>query len=78
MTETKPKIEGKRHSRRLARNAEPARKEFLTKVLGLESHTFDIGNAKYAAKYQKTVDTIANHIQNEYKGRPELARQSET
>jgi hypothetical protein len=29
-------------------------------VLGLESHTFEIGNAKYAQ---------ANHIQKEYKGR---------
>jgi hypothetical protein len=74
MTETKSKIEGKHHSRRPARNAEPARKEFLTKVLGLESHTFDIGNAKYAAKYQKTVDAIANHIQDEYKGGPEIAK----
>ncbi len=63
MTETNPKIEGKHHSRRPAGNAGPTRKEFLTKVLGLESHTFNIGNAKFAAKYQKTVDTIANHIQ---------------
>ncbi len=31
----------------------------------MESHTFDIGNVKYAAKYQKTVDAIANHIQKE-------------
>jgi hypothetical protein len=51
MTKKKPKIEGKRHSRRPARNAGQVRKEFLTKVLGLESHTFNIGNAKYAAKY---------------------------
>jgi hypothetical protein len=62
MTETKPKIEGKCHSRWPARNAGSARKEFLTKVLGLESHTFDIGNTKYAAMYQKTVEAIANHI----------------
>jgi hypothetical protein len=52
MIETKPKIEGKRHSRRLARTEGPARWKFFTKELGLESHTFDIGNAKYAAKYQ--------------------------
>jgi hypothetical protein len=32
MTKTKPKIEGKGHSRRPARNAGQARKEFLTKV----------------------------------------------
>jgi hypothetical protein len=74
MTETKPKIEGKCHSRRPARNVGPAREEFLTKVLGLESHTFDIGNAKYTAKYQKTVDAIANHIQKEFKGGPEMAK----
>jgi hypothetical protein len=74
MTETKPKIEGKSHPTRLARNAGPARKEFVTKILGLESHTFDIGNAKYAAKYQKTLDIIANHIQEEYKGGPEITK----
>jgi hypothetical protein len=49
MTETKPKIEGKHHSRRPARNTGLARKEFVTKVLGLERHSFDIGNLKYAA-----------------------------
>jgi hypothetical protein len=65
MTETKPKIEGKHHSRKPARNLGPARKEFLAKELGLESHTFDIGSAKYVAKYQKTVVAIANHIQKE-------------
>ena len=36
-------------------------------VLGLESHTFEIGKAKYAAKYKKMVDAIANYIQREYK-----------
>ncbi len=53
---------------------ELARKEFITKVLGLESHTFDIGNMKYATKNQKTVDTIVNHIQKDYKGGPEIAK----
>ena len=38
------------------------------------NHTFDIGNAKYAAKYQKSVDVIANHIQKEYKGGPKIAK----
>jgi hypothetical protein len=74
MTQTKPKIGGKHHSRRSARNEGTARKEFLTKVLGLESHTFDIGNAKYVAKYQKTAEAIATHIQKEYKGGPEIAK----
>ena len=44
---------------------QPSKKELVTKVFGLESHTFDIGNAKYAAKYKKTVDAIANYIQRE-------------
>jgi hypothetical protein len=42
--------------------------------VGLETHTFDIGNAKYAAKYQKSADTITNHIQKEYKGGPEITK----
>ncbi len=42
--------------------------------MGLETHTFDIGNAKYAAKYQKSVEAIANHIQKEYKGGPKIAK----
>ena len=62
MTDAKPKIKGKRPHRRPARNGAPARKEYASKVVGLESHTFDIGNAKYAAKYQKLVDAITNHI----------------
>jgi hypothetical protein len=74
MTKTRPKIEGKCYPRRPARNVGPARKESITKVLGLESHTFDIGNVKYSAKYQKTVDAIANHIQKEYKGGPEIPK----
>jgi hypothetical protein len=74
MTENKPKIEGK-HKRRPARNVGPARKEFVTKVLGLESHIFDIRNAKYVTKYQKTADAIANHIQKKYKGGPEIAKE---
>ncbi len=46
----------------------------MTKILGLKSHTFDVGNAKYAAKCKRTVDTIANHIKKEYKGRPDIAK----
>ncbi len=57
-----------------ARNAGPTRKEYKTKVVGLESHTFDIRHAKFAAKYQKTVEAIANHIQKDYKGGLEIAK----
>jgi hypothetical protein len=56
------------------RNTGLTRKEYVTKVVGLESHTFDIGHAKFAAKYQKTVEAIANHIQKDYKGGPEIAK----
>jgi hypothetical protein len=62
MSEVKPKIEGAEKLRRPTRAAGPTKKEFVTKILGLKSHTFDIGNAKYAAKYKKTVNAISNHI----------------
>ena len=68
MTEATPKIEGAKKFHRSTRAAGLIKKEFITKVLGLESHTFDIGNVKYAAKYKKMVDVIANHIQRKYKG----------
>jgi hypothetical protein len=74
MLEIKPKIKGARKYRRPTRAVGPIKKEFSTKVLGLESHTFDIGNVKYAAKYKKTVDSIANYIQREYKGWADIAK----
>ncbi len=43
-------------------------------MLGLKSQTFGIGNAKYAAKYKKMIDAIANHIQREYKGGADIAK----
>ena len=42
MSEVKPKIEGARKYRRPTRAVGPIKKEFSTKVLGLESRTFDI------------------------------------
>ena len=41
------------------------RKSAMSKqmVLGLENHTFDIGNVEYASKFKKMVIAIANHIQ---------------
>ena len=74
MSEATPKIEGAKKFRRSTRAAGPIKKEFVTKVLGLEGHTFDIGNAKYVAKYKKTVDVIANYIQREYKGGADIAK----
>jgi hypothetical protein len=65
----KPKVEGKR----LCKTFRPTKKEHTTKVVGLESHTFDIGAFKYAAKYKKLLEVIANYVQREYKGGPEIA-----
>jgi hypothetical protein len=74
MSDTTPKIEGAKKFCRSTRAAGPIKKDFITKVLGLEGHTFDIGNVKYATKYKKTVDAIANHIQREYKGGADIAK----
>jgi hypothetical protein len=78
-TGTRPtwKVEGKKAQKTINRSG-PIRKEFASKVIGLESHTFNVGNTKYAAKYEKSVDAVAIHIQREYKGGPTLQRQSET
>jgi hypothetical protein len=70
-----PKVERmKNFPRKPARYVGPAKKEFMTKVAGLESHTFDVGDVKFAAKSQKLADAIANHIQKEYKGGSEMAK----
>ena len=53
---------------------QPTKKEFVMKVLGLKSHTFDIGNTKYAAKYKKTVNATANYIQREYTGGADITK----
>ncbi len=58
----------------VSKESGPARKEFVTKVAGLKNHTFDVGYAKYAAKYQKTVAAVANHIQRNNKGRLKIAK----
>jgi hypothetical protein len=50
------------------------RKDFTTKIVGLENDTFDVGNAKFAAKFQKLLEAIAIHIQREYKGGLDIAK----
>ncbi len=72
--EVKLKIEWAKKYHRPTRAMGPIKQEFSMKVLGLESHTFDIGNAKYAAKYKKTGNAIANHIQREYEGGADIAK----
>jgi hypothetical protein len=69
----KPNIEGRR-PRRPSRNVGLTKKEFVSTLVGLKSHTFDMGNAKYAAKFQKLLDAIAIHIQRDYKGGADIAK----
>jgi hypothetical protein len=69
----KPKIEGRR-PRRPSRNVGPTKKEFVSTVVGLESHTFEVGKAKYTAKFQKSCDVIAIHIQRDCKGGANIAK----
>jgi hypothetical protein len=46
------KVEGKKAQRLTNTNRSgPIRKGYTSKVLGLESHMIDVGNAKYAAKF---------------------------
>ncbi len=65
------KVEGKKAQRPTNRSG---RKEYTSKLLGLESHKFGVGNTKYAAKFQKSVNAIAIQIQCEYKGGPGIAK----
>ncbi len=72
----KPKVGGnkKNYHCRSARSVGPERKEFVTKVAGLENHTFDMENAEYAAWYQRRVGAVTNHIQRDYKGGPKITK----
>jgi hypothetical protein len=67
------RLGGGKKAQRPTNRSGPISKEYTSKVLGLESHTFDVGNAKYTAKFQKSVDATAIHIQCEYLGRPDIA-----
>ena len=49
------------------------KKEYTTAMVGLEEHTFDIGHPKYAVKYERSVDAIARHVQQEYKSGADVA-----
>jgi hypothetical protein len=74
MTENKPKIEGKpRYCRRPARNVGPAKKEFVTKVVGLEPTplTSEVQNT---CKILEIGGCHSNHVQKEYKGGPKIAK----
>ena len=53
-----PKDEGKKPHR----PARSQKKEFTSDVVGLTTHTFDIGHPKYAVKYERSVDAIARYV----------------
>jgi hypothetical protein len=63
-----------RNPLRPVRSSAPIRKDFTTKIVSLENDTFDVGDAKFAAKFQKLLEVIAIHIQREYKGGPDIAK----
>jgi hypothetical protein len=67
MSEAKSKIEGAKKFRRPTRAARLTKKEVVTKMLGLKSHTFKIENAKICSQVQETANAIANHIQRSTK-----------
>mgnify|MGYP006166379963 FL=1 len=67
--EQKPKVEGKKPHRA----ARPQRKEFTSEVVGLTTHTFNIGHPKYAAQYERSVDAIARYVQEQYKSGADVA-----
>ena len=73
-TETKPKIEGGKGRRDRRRNfanggasgTSAVKSDYKTKTVGLEEDTYNVGEARFAAKYQKTTDNIALYVQREY------------
>ena len=60
----KPKVDGKRPGRPFRRGH--TKKEFETKVVGLEAHTSSIGHAKYAAKFVSSCNEIILYVQEKY------------
>lgn len=65
MADVKPKVEGaERHSgRRKPRSTYTKKKEFKSSVAEIESDTFNCGDTKYAAKFNKSKENIANYLQ---------------
>ena len=65
-------------SRTPTRRPGTGRREFTTKVAGLETHTFNIGHAKYTAKFKKSLEEIANYVQESTREDRTWARHSGT
>ena len=71
-TETKPKVEGGKNHRDCRCYNESngitttTRTEYKTKITGLEEDSYDVGEAKFAAKFQKSTKNIALYVQRKY------------
>ena len=76
--EGKPKIEGqqagKKTFRRQSNRTTTNKKEFVSTNPSVETLTFDVGHAKYAAKYQQSLEGLALHIQSTYTNGSSIAK----
>ncbi|KAL7447592.1 hypothetical protein ACHAXS_006643 [Conticribra weissflogii] len=65
MVDNKPKVEGadQRSGRRKPSPYYAKKKEYKNNVPEIEDDTFDCGDTKYAAKFIKSKDNIANYLQ---------------
>ena len=64
-----PKVEGQQSGKktfRRQRNRTTVKKEFVSSNIGVKTFMFDVGHAKYAAKYQQSIEGLALHIQSTY------------
>jgi hypothetical protein len=61
--EKKPKVGGGRPNRG---NQRVSRNEFKGAEEALEGHVFDVGAAKHAAQFSKTLEEISNYVQRTY------------
>ena len=79
-TETKPKVEGGRNCRDCCcyngsnRTSTTTKAEHQTKITGLKEDTYDIGEAKFAAKFQKSPKNITLYVQRKYTDGASLAQ----
>jgi hypothetical protein len=76
MLEAKSKIEGAKIFRRPTRAAGPTKKEFVTKVLGLKSHNFDMGMPNMQPSARKWLMPLPTTSRGSTKAGQILQRQS--
>jgi hypothetical protein len=78
-TKTKPKVEGGRNCcHRRSYNGSngmstATKTKFKTKITSLKEDTYNIGEAKFAAKFQKSTKNIALYVQRKYTDGASLA-----